>query len=161
MVVWDFMSAHPALIAFTVFIGITIWGFWGRKQKEPLRETNSNYSLVLGSYEWYIKKGGKQNFWENEDDATVLLLDGYIAVNTFGRILIESIELNIGGQICKSDWESSEYIGFDEPSIQFEIPLNTQRGKRTVRIQAIVDGTPFVGKPLILDLPQGKRVFRR
>ncbi len=96
-----------------------------------------------------------RSFLQENWDIT-FILDGYVDIVTLRRIRVESVRLDIGGQLFQSDWESHQYIGHDEPSVKFYISFDTQRGERTACIKAIVNGESYTSDSFILTLPEKK-----
>lgn len=153
----------PAWLIFGMlaFLLVTFEGAYRMNHKQS-QTAKSVYSLVWYRHEWWLRTtGGKQNFWDDEREGISLLLIGEIAINIHDRIQVESVELDIGGRICKSNWQSQEFYISEEREVEFDIPLDTTRGTRTATLRAIVDGRPYAPKPFKLDIPQGKQVFRR
>lgn len=131
-----------------------------RQEKQKLEQKlvkteDKSYAIVWNTNEWLLQmSNGWRSHQENESDGIGLILDGYVTIITFKRILIESIQLDIGGTLFPSDWKAFEYVGYDEPSVRFYIGFDTQRGKRTAVLKAIVDGKEYISEPFTLDLPQ-------
>ena len=104
--------------------------------------------------------GGKMNYWDNEKDGTLLLLEGSVTVIlTLRRIQVESVMLCMGGQLYPSDWESQGFYTTEERVLLFDIPLDTPRGKRTAKLRCIVDGSQYETEPFTIEIPKGKKGF--
>lgn len=129
---------------------------------EKLREEQGprDFSLVWRPNDWFLRTAnGRANYWEDESDGLGLILAGSIVVNTLRQIQVESVSLEMGGTLLKSDWNSEGFYTSEERDINVEIPLDTTRGKRTAMVSAVVDGQPYKGESYTVNLPQGKRVF--
>lgn len=122
----------------------------------------STYSVVPNMDKWLLQEtNGSREYWDGESEGIGFILTGYLTILTFKRIQIESVRLSIGGQLFESDWESHDYVGQDEPSVKFYVPFDTNRGKRTATLQAIVDGKLYTSESFFLNVPlQRKREFR-
>lgn len=130
-----------------------------RDEGKTAQLTRRQYSIVWNTEGWHLQvSNGWISHWENESGGIGLILTGDLVINTFKRILIESVQLDIGGQLFQSDWKSFEYVGYDEPSVIFYVPFDIQRGKRTATLKTIVDGKTYTSDPFMLDVPQGKQV---
>ncbi|MBI4287805.1 MAG: hypothetical protein HY671_05185 [Chloroflexi bacterium] len=122
-----------------------------------------HYSIVWYREKWWLKDsaGGRTNYWDNEKDGTVLLLEGSVTVMLTRRIIqVESVILCLGGKLYPSDWESQGFYTTEERVMLFDIPLDTPRGKRTARLQCIVDGSQYETEPFTIEVPKGQQVFR-
>jgi len=127
------------------------------KEKDKL-----DFSIVWYREEWRLREAhGWRNYWEDESEGIGLQLIGWIAVNIKGRIRLESIEIDIGGQVFKSDWQSQEFYTSEERELRFDVPFDIQRGKRTAVLKAVVDGQQYSPDPIMLNVPQGKQVFHK
>ena len=157
-------------IAPFVLVAVAMYlGYWLRKPKTVEKSVGGIIkiqqglsSVVLYRHEWWLQTtGGERNFWDNEDDGIGLLLIGEIAININDQTQVESVELDMGGQTFKSNWQSQGFYISEEREVKFYIPFNTPRGRRTARIRAIANGQPYFTNPIILDIPKGKQVFGR
>lgn len=122
--------------------------------------TQQNYAItwVDEDAEWLLHiPSGVVWDWDNEDEGIALQLMGHISVTTIGTILIESVSLVIGEEEFISNWKSERFYTSEKREVHFEIPLSIQRGKRTAKIKAIVDGNTYDGKPFTIEVPQGKQ----
>ena len=129
-----------------------------RKLKE---KEYKNFSVAwVNGKSWLRTPSGRTEFWEDESDGLSLLLWGHVSVTTIGTIQVESVTLDMGGQSYVCNWPSEGFYTSEERDVEFEIPLDTPRGKRTATLKAIVDGQPYISKSFTLDLPEGKQVFR-
>lgn len=122
---------------------------------------HKNFSIVwVNGESWLRTSGQNKQYWEDESDGLSLLLKGYVSVTTIGTIRVESVTLDMGGQSYSCNWTSEGFYTSEERDVEFEIPLNTPRGKRSATLKAIVDGQPYISESFMLDLPNGKQVFR-
>ena len=129
-----------------------------RKLKE---KEYKNFSVAwVNGKSWLRTPSGRTEFWEDESDGLSLLLWGHVSVTTIGTIQVESVTLDMGGQSYVCNWPSEGFYTSEERDVEFEIPLDTPRGKRAATLKAIVDGQPYISKSFTLDLPEGKQVFR-
>ena len=184
------MNLFTALGAFELYTGIYVlqnFPTWGwivllgvglivmpfrafhkvRVQRDGLRvqlkeREQKNFAVMWVDEEWWLRiPNGQQKFWEDESAGLGLLLRGHISVTTIGTIQVESVTLDMGRQSYTSNWVSERFYTSEEREVDFEIPLDTQRGKRTAVLKAIVDGQPYTSKLFILDLPNGRRMFQK
>ena len=136
-----------------------------REQKDALEKKleegrRGEYSLVWYDEEWLLREAhGERNYWDDEATGTGLQLVGWIAINLKDRIRVESIEIDIGGCLFASDWQSQSFYTSEGREVRFNVPLDIPRGKRTAILKAIVDGEQYSPKPIHLDIPKGKRVL--
>ena len=140
-----------------------------RKERDELKKIvekkeQNKYAIawVSSLVEWWLHiTHGKTKYWDNENGAIGLILNGMVSVTTIGTIKVESIILDIGGQHYSSNWISKDIYTSENWEIEFEIPLIIQRGERTAHLIAIVDGKTYVSKPFTLNVPQYKHVFQK
>lgn len=149
------------IVGILAFVVITFEGSYRISHKQS-QATKSDFSLVWYEHEWWLRTtNGKRNYWDDEINAIGLLLVGSLSINTLKQIQVENVELDIGGHMFKSDWKSQRFYISEERGVNFNIPLSEPRGKRTVKLQAIVDGIPWQSEPFTIELPQGKQVFHK
>ncbi len=95
----------------------------------------------------YLYKG-------QEKEGKTLVLEGRISINTLRRIQLESLKLDIGGQLLISDWESREFTTSKDWDARFDIPSDIQRGKRTAKLVTIIDSFEDYWESFMIDLPK-------
>lgn len=107
--------------------------------------------------EWWLRTPQGNISWiavTDESDGLCLLLIGEVSVNTLKQIQVESVEIDIGGCLFKSDWESQGFYMPEEREVRFDIALDVPRGERTARLRAIIDGDEYSFDPFTIELPQ-------
>ena len=118
-----------------------------------------DFEIIWLEETFYLK--GKHNDLHpynstDEKDKISIILRAKIRVSTFKQINVQSIALKIGSQ--EFPWDEKDVNVFGEPvtdEYQFEFPLNISRGKKVVRIKAIVDGKEYIlPNHLIVDFPR-------
>lgn len=67
----------------------------------------------------------------------------YINLNTSRPILVESLQLYLAGTLYPSDWKSETLYTDSKCPVCFDLPLDILRGKRTVKLKAIIDGEEY------------------
>ncbi len=151
------------VIPFIVVFGAIYLGYWLKRPK-PLENTVEktkvgDFAIVwLGEDSYWIRdsKGNLSKLTEGlKSESIELVLEASLSINTLRLIQVESIELDIGGSIAKSNWESdSFYQPLAVGGLRFDIPQNIQRGRRTARLKTIVDGEPYLTEQFTITLPQ-------
>ena len=115
----------------------------------------SKFSILWNEENWFLQEPrGFRGGWKSEDGGTGFILNGNLVINSFKRILVENVLLNIEGQLFSSDWEAFEYLGFDEPSIKFYISLSVNMGKFNANIQGKVNQENYVLDEFIIEVPE-------
>lgn len=160
----------PSVIIWSVafiWLLITLIYFIKHRTAKQLRMPLDNnqaspvLSLVWAGRESFSIRDSSGGLYRNidrkEDNENSLEMDASISVNTLREILLEVIELDIGGTQVKSNWLAKSFTSSESVRPIFYIPLDLPRGKRTVRICYIVNGKPETSEPFTVNLPQKKQ----
>ncbi|MFC1875588.1 hypothetical protein ACFLY3_05540 [Chloroflexota bacterium] len=130
----------------------------GFESQEELR-----YEIIWLSETFFLKdsRGGYQPYNRtNEEGMISLIVRANIKVDTLKIISVQSITLEIGGQLIP--WGEDDVNVFGESitdEYEFTFPLTTPRGKQLAKIKAMVDGQEYMSpKPFIIDFP--RKVFK-
>jgi hypothetical protein len=106
--------------------------------------------------DWWLAEPHGRTSWHkeiDENDYLYFILKGVIMINTLKRRQIESIELELGECIFRSNWRSDTFHSSGSLEAEFNIPFDVQRGKRTTRIKYIVDGITGFSGQFAIDIP--------
>jgi len=114
------------------------------------------FTISLISSKWWLRVSHGKTSWYagiNESDGIALIFDGEIVINTLKPIQVECIKLEIGNELFSSDWKSDTFYTSGSSGVCFDIPLTITRGKRTAKIEYVIDGISGFSEPFTIDIP--------
>ena len=141
---------------------VTFEGSYRLAHRKSSRPTQY-YSFGWGDIENYFILNANGLYKYNpkevqENDSTTLVLSGNVYFNITRKIEVKSLEIIIEGKYHNpcTNQETSMLLQDDLWPTDFAISSEVQRGTRTARIHAIIDGNDDYTPPFTLNLPKRK-----
>ncbi len=146
------LISQEAGLALLVAAGV--WGFLFVNPKSPVKKrlwVNSNLSIALdGDFDFVASTEGRSG-----------TLRGGIDIVSLKGEVVNSIELKLGKERLKSDWEPIRLALSDCVEVNFFVPDWIPAGRYTCRLIAFSEGGKSKSRKFHVELPSNKEHYER